>query len=308
LTGLAAVTGATGFLGQHLVRAFAEAGWRVRILARRDPTSPFWEGIEPEVIPGDLGDTAALARLCAGADVVAHSAGLIAGAPADLERVNVEGSRRLAMAAGAAHLLQISSLAAREPQLSPYAASKRAGEVVAHEILGDRMAVIRPPAIYGPGDRETFRLFQLAARSPVLPVLTPKARVAVVHVQDAARQIVALAQSRAAGVFALSDARPEGYSWREIMQTAAMVFKRSPSLVALPTAALYAMSCIEIVANGWRRGSPMLTFGKVKELTYLNWGVRPAERVDGAPASEFDLTSGFEQTIEWYRTQGWLRA
>jgi nucleoside-diphosphate-sugar epimerase len=308
LTGLAAVTGATGFLGQHVVRALADAGWRVRILARRDPTSPFWRGIDVEVVPGDLGDEAALANLCHGADVVVHVAGLIAGAPDDLQRVNVEGSRRVAQATGEAHLLQISSLAAREPQLSPYAASKRAGEDAAREILGDRVTVVRPPAIYGPGDRETFRLFQLAAWAPVLPTLGPTARLAVIHVQDAARQIVALAQSRASGVFALSDARPEGYSWREIMQTAAQAFGRAPALMRLPPAALYAMACAEIFANSWRRRPAMLTFAKVKELTYSDWGVRSAERVRFAPVPEFDLKVGFGQTIDWYCSQGWLRA
>ncbi len=305
--GLAAVTGATGFLGQHLVRTLADAGWRVRILARRDPISPFWQGIAPEVVHGDLADAPALSRLCQDADLVIHAAGLLFGADQDLQRVNVEGTRRLAKAAaGAPRILHISSLAAREPQLSSYAASKRAGEDVARSLLGDRAVIIRPPAVYGPGDRETLRLFRLAARSPALPVLHPAARVAVVHVQDAARQIVALAGGPEAGPVALCDDRPEGYAWRELMAAAAEASGRRSRLVHVPDAMLYGLVSIEAFLNSWRKNKAMLTFGKVRELTHLDWGVRSDERAGGAPAPEFNLLSGFRQTIGWYRSQGWL--
>jgi nucleoside-diphosphate-sugar epimerase len=306
--GLAAVTGATGFLGQHVVRALADDGWRLRILARREPSSPFWAGLSPEVVAGDLANTTALERLCQSADVVVHVAGQIGGRRADLERVNIEGSRSVATAMGgtSAHLLQISSLAAREPQLSAYGASKRGGEEVARGLLGERVTVIRPPAVYGPGDRETLRLFKLAASGPFLPILDPRARTALIHVEDAARQIAAQVDSRRSNIITLCDGRPDGYEWREIMQTAADAFGRRPRLVRIPPASLYAMALIDEFANNWRRGSTVLTFGKVKELTHLDWGVRPNERAISAPPPEYDLPSGFRQTIGWYRSQGWL--
>ncbi|MDB5424170.1 MAG: hypothetical protein JWQ29_1586 [Phenylobacterium sp.] len=306
--GLAAVTGATGFLGQHVVRALADAGWRVRILARRDPASPFWNGLAPQVVRGDLFDAAALDRLCQGADAVVHVAGQIGGRKRDLDRVNIEGSRNVATAAAAtsARLLQISSLAAREPQLSAYAASKRAGEEVARDLLGDRATVIRPPAVYGPGDRETLRLFRVAASGPFLPVLNPHARVALIHVADAARQIVALTESALPRTVVPSDGRPEGYNWREIMQTAAEALQRRPRLMRLPSLTLYAMAFLDEFANNWRPRASVLTFGKVNELTHLDWGVRPNERAPDAPSPEYDLLSGFRQTIGWYRSEGWL--
>ena len=306
--GLAAVTGATGFLGQHVVRALADVGFAVRILARREPLSLFWDGVAPQVVRGDLADSAALGQLSDGADVVVHVAGQIGGRKADLDRVNIEGTRKVAeaTAASSARLLQISSLAAREPQLSAYGASKRGGEEAARELMGDRLTVIRPPAVYGPGDRETLRLFKLAASGPFLPVLDPAARMALIHVEDAARQIVALAESPLPITVTLSDGRPEGYHWREIMQTAAQAFDRRPRLVRIPPAALYAMAMVDEFANNWRRGSSVLTFGKVKELTHLDWGVRPNERATGTLTPEYDLKSGFRQTIGWYRSQGWL--
>jgi len=306
--GLAAVTGATGFLGQHVVRALADAGFDVRILARREPASSFWADLEPRVVRGDLADEPALARLCEGADVVVHVAGQIGGGKRDLDRVNIEGSRSVATAvrATSARLLQISSLAAREPQLSAYAASKRGGEEVARAVLGDRVTVIRPPAVYGPGDRETLRLFKLAASGFFLPLLDPRARTALIHVEDAARQIAAQVVSTSSNIITLCDDHPEGYEWREIMQTAADAFGRRPRLVRIPPAALYAMALIDEFANNWRRKASVLTFGKVNELTHLDWGVRPNERATSAPTPEYDLLSGFRQTIGWYRSQGWL--
>jgi len=305
---LAAVTGATGFLGQHLVRALADDGWRIRILARRLPVSPFWAGLEPQVIPGDLDDERALGRLCAGAQAVVHGAGLISGPRAQLDRVNVDGARRMARAASPqARFILVSSLAAREPALSGYAASKRAGEEAAHEILGERLVVARPPAIYGPGDRETLRFFELAERAPVLPVLHPQARVALIHVEDAARQIAALAAPGAdAGTFALADSRPGGYAWRELMQTIADVAGKPRLMLHVPGQALFLLAAGSMIGEGWRGGTAALTFGKVRELTHRDWGIRPHETAPNAPQARFDLRAGFAHTLNWYRKNGWL--
>ncbi|WP_308238197.1 NAD-dependent epimerase/dehydratase family protein [Phenylobacterium sp. J367] len=117
---LAALTGATGFLGRHTAAELARRGWRVRVLTRRDPVDPVWRGFEPEVVVGDLADAGALKALARGADVVIHAAGLVkVSRLADFTRVNRDGAARVAEAAGNAHLLLVSSLAAREPQLSP---------------------------------------------------------------------------------------------------------------------------------------------------------------------------------------------
>lgn len=304
--GLIAVTGATGFLGQHIVRALADDGWRIRLLVRRDPISAFWAGVTPEIVVGDLSDAAAIARLCAGADVVLHNAGLIAGSDSEFQRINVEATASLA-AQAPGHLLLVSSLAARAPQLSAYAASKRAGEDAAMTAVGpDRLTVVRPPAIYGPGDRETLKLLQLAAKGPILPVLGPDARVALVHAEDAARQIAALATARTPGVFALSDNHPEGYSWKQLMSAAAEACGRSVPLLRLPHGALYAMAWADGLARLWRSGPPLLTYGKVNELTYLDWGIPTSELAAPRPAPEFDLRAGFRHTIDWYRSNGWL--
>jgi uncharacterized protein YbjT (DUF2867 family) len=144
-----AVTGATGFVGRHLVAALARAGWQVRLLMRRDPVVAEWRDAQPQIVAGDLRDAAALEALVEGVDRVVHVAGLIKAARREsFFSVNTGGSVKLAEAlqrrAPDAQLLHVSTLAAREPQLSDYAASKRAGEDAVRRILGARATVIRP--------------------------------------------------------------------------------------------------------------------------------------------------------------------
>lgn len=167
---LVALTGATGFLGVHLVRALAAADFRVRVLARRPPSEPGWGGVAPERIKGSLEDEKAVDQLVDGADVVVHAAGVIkADTLAGYMGVNCDGVLRMAAAverrAPSARFLLVSSLAAREPKLSRYAASKAAGEAAAAALINEsRLVVVRPPAIYGPGDLETFTVFKAAAK------------------------------------------------------------------------------------------------------------------------------------------------
>jgi nucleoside-diphosphate-sugar epimerase len=303
MTGLVAVTGATGFLGRNLVPALADAGWRIRVLARRPPAQPIWPGLEVETVLGDVADDDVLAALSRGADLVIHAAGLIkARGRRAFAAVNVDGTRRMAEAAQGPMLL-VSSQAAREPGLSDYAASKRAGEDAARRVLGARLTIVRPPALYGPGDPETLPLFKAAATSPVLPLFAPAARIALMHVEDTARQIAALAERRPGGCVTLCDERPEGYGWREIMETAAATFGRTPRLARTPDLALKLAAGLALAAN-LTPLAPMLTPGKAREILHRDWSVTPAEQLAGLPPPRFDIAEGFRHTVEGYRAAG----
>ncbi len=308
---VAAVTGATGFLGRHLVRALAEAGFEVRCLMRRDPVHPLWRDIEPRIVLGSLSDQAALDRLCAGADVVVHCAGLIkARNRAEFDAVNLDGAVAMADAANrmapSARFLLISSLVAREPQLSHYAASKRAGEEAVAALLGDRLTIVRPPAIYGPGDMETFALFKAAATAPLLPVFDSAARIALVHVEDAATQIAALALDAKPGPLAtLCDENLDGYSWVELMQAASEAVGRKPALVKLPGGVVKLVGRLgSLAAKG--SSASMLTSEKAREILHPDWSVSPKEHNGRLPAPRWGLKPGFVQTVSWYRNNGWL--
>lgn len=310
---LVALTGATGFIGRHLLRALGDAGWRVRLLLRRDPLSVGWGDLQPEVVAGGLEDETALQRLVEGADAVIHLAGLIKAARREqFFAVNRDGAARLARAvlshAPHAHVLLVSSLAAREPQLSHYAASKRAGEDAVLDALGTRATVLRPPAVYGPGDRETLVFFQLALKRYVPLLGTPQARAAMIHVDDLVRLIAGLAAGAPqARVLTAADARAEGYLWREVFATAAQaVGNAGPTLFHAPTALLKTLAFVGDAGAAFGAAN-MLTSQKLRELRHPDWGVTSAELATlSGWAPRFTLADGFADAVAWYRQAGWL--
>jgi nucleoside-diphosphate-sugar epimerase len=306
--GLVAVTGATGFLGRRLVPALIAKGWRVRVLARR-PAPEVWGETLPDMIQGDLNDPAALKALAAGAAVIIHGAGLIkARNRAAFHAVNRDGAAKVAEAAGGARVIQVSSLAAREPSLSDYAASKRAGEEAARAILGERLTVIRPPAIYGPGDRETLGLFRLAGAGAILPMpASTTARLALAHVDDVVAALAGRLEGPwTPGTFAIGGARPEGYGWREIFTTAAAAMGRDPGLIAIPGWLIHGVATMAEGVGRVRRAPAIFNRGKARELLHADWSVSEVEAIPGLPTPFRDLRKGFDQTVAWYRAEGWL--
>jgi nucleoside-diphosphate-sugar epimerase len=308
---LTAVTGASGFLGSHIVSALAERGDRVRLLARDPARCGPWPGLEPEIVQGDIADLSAMRRLAEAADAVVHCAGLIsARSRHEFFMVNAKGAGGMAQAVrdAGARLVLVSSLAAREPELSSYAASKAAGEAAARKVLGDdRVLVIRPPAIYGPGDRATLPLFRMAAKARFLPnVRPPEGRLALIHVEDASAVIADLCGSDAMGTITLGGDRPEGYTWRELALALAATYGREPPFVTIPPSLIHvAAAAVATVAN--LRGKPaVFSPGKARELRHADWSVKPEEMGPLPQPVRYRLHEGFAQTAAWYRERGWL--
>jgi len=312
---LAAVTGSTGFIGRQLVYTLAQAGWRVRLLLRQEPADAQWRRSGPEVVAGSLASEPALARLVEGADAVIHLAGLIKAARrTDFFEVNAAGAERLARitarVAPEAHFLQVSSLAAREPALSDYAASKRAGEDRVRDLLGGRSTVLRPPVVYGPGDRETLRFFQVAGWSRVPLLGPPGARAALIHVEDLARLMATLlAASPAGAVLSAADDRPQGYDWRELLGAAARaVDNPRPRFFQAPQGLLRGVALVGDLAR-MAGSASMLNSQKLRELVHADWAVAPAELAGAAGWSpRHGIDSGFADAVRWYRGAGWLPA
>lgn len=306
---VAAVTGGTGFLGRYVVAALVRAGWQVRMLARQDPTHPLLAGVPVEVVPGDLGDAAALSRLVRGASAVVHVAGLVkARRRQDFFTVNRDGSARLAAIAArdapAARFVLVSSQVARMPAISPYAASKRAGETAAIAALGPApWVVLRPCVIYGPWDYEGM-LFLRMARRRLAPVpVSPEPRIAMIHARDAAEAIVAFAGGGPSGhVFELCDERPEGYSWSGILREAGNSFGQAPRFVPVPDLLIRASG---MAHDGWAaisRRPVVFGLSKAREMLQRDWRSDPAQQPPaGLWKPRVDLASGLRETIAWWR-------
>lgn len=313
---LVALTGATGFLGRHLAAALAGAGCRLRLLVRQDPAHPLLDGVRPELVMGDLSGAAVLERFTAGADIVIHAAGLIkARDRAAFYAVNADGSARLGRAVAAtapgARLLVVSSQAASQPALSDYAGSKRAGEAAAIAGFGGAdWLVVRPPALYGPWDRETLALFK-AVSGPLVPVLgRADARIAMMHVGDAAAAITALAMTGdgvRGATYSLCDGRHDGYGWDEILDHAGAAVGRTPPRLRIPYPLLALAGLGGAIMATLRRRPIMLVPGKVREITHPDWRVDPAAMPPPALwQPRIGLADGFAATADWYRSQGWI--
>lgn len=279
MTRTVALTGATGFIGSTLAKHLHHSGWNVRVLIRPFADERRLGNIPVERISGSLDNPACLRTLVSGVDTVIHCAGAVRGATRkDFDRVNVAGVEHLLRAIAEQNtrpaFLLISSLAAREPHLSDYAASKRAGERVLQEkAAGMRWNILRPPAVYGPGDREMLPLFRLMLRG-IAPVTgTRDARLSLLYVDDLAEAVLRIVNHPELrnGTYELHDGREQGYSWRDIVDTVRRLRGSGIVQIRIPLLALRVVSLFNLGISLVSRRSPMLTPGKVREISHPDW-------------------------------------
>ncbi len=301
-----AVTGATGFIGGRLIERLSDAGIPVRALHRGARDLP----ILPHVhwVKGSLEVPDSLDDLLAGVDAVVHCAGSVRGTrERQFARVNVEGVHNLVLACGhceaAPRLLHISTLAATAPDVSAYAATKRAGEAVVEASEGLRWTIFRPPAVYGPGDRELAGLFRAMARGLGLYPGSLDSRVSMIHVDDLVGAIVAWLQRGDADgrLFELDDGRRGGYTWLEILETMERVTGRRLLRIRIPKSLMMAVGYLNLSAATLVGGTPMLTPGKVRELFRSAW-VADAREIEAVLSwhPRVSLEDGLRELLETF--------
>ena len=297
-----AVTGGTGFVGAHLLRMASEQGYGLRALTRRPVASA--DGIT--WIEGALDRPESLRSLAEGADAVVHIAGLISGSRAEFEAVNAGGTANMieaARSAGVQRFIHISTLAAREPELSNYGWSKCEAERIV-KASGLDWTIVRPPAVFGPGDRETLELFKMAKRG--LVALPPRGRFSVIHVEDHCRLILALldAPENIGSIYEPDDGREGGWDNRHFARTLGRLFGKRATTVAMPRLVLAGAARLDRL---FRRGGAKLTPDRVSYFCHPDWVSRAERR---PPATlwqpEVRTATGLKATAEWYRQHGWL--
>lgn len=272
-----AVTGATGFIGSRFAQRLGKKG-RVRALVRDPRRAQALSRQGVDIVPGSLQDRSSLRQLVAGSHVVIHCAGATRGAGnAHFHSVNVEGTAELAAAAAEEAsnplFVQISSLAAREPALSDYAATKRHSEEALAARQGLRWVILRPPPVYGPGDRELTPLFQWMMRG-IAPILGPRdARFSMLYVDDLAEAVARLmdAPGIEGRIFELHDGYTDGYTWDKIIDIVARMTRRQMWRIPVPGAPLHAVAALNRAVASVLGYQPMFTPGKVRELRHHDW-------------------------------------
>lgn len=238
---IVAVTGGTGFVGEHVVRQLLRHEHEVRVLAR-DPDSAgeLRDRANVELIQGSIEDKEALRRLVSGADAVVHLVGIIEEIGRQtFERVHVDGTRLLVAAAGDAGVRRFvfnSALGARsDPKATPYHRTKAAAEEIvragkpAHVIL-------RPSLIAAPGNEVLKMLLTMLRMSPLVPVIgNGLYRLQPVAASDIAEAIaVAVENPAISGTFDI--AGPAPLTYHEMLDTMERALGVERRRVAVPVA------------------------------------------------------------------------
>lgn len=300
-----AITGGTGFVGKTVVSLACAQDIHLNALTRRPQdvcAGVTW-------INGALDRDDSLAELMADADAVIHIAGVV-NAPdrAGFKLGNAAGTLavvRAARAAGVRRLVHVSSLSAREPHLSHYGWSKHRAEQIVMA-SGIDWTIVRPPAIFGPGDTEMLELFRLARRGIV--VLPPKGRLSVIEVSDLAHLLLACARDKEQSVGAIyeaDDGLEGGWNHDSFGRAIGWAVGRRILPVPLPRSLLHLAAKADRLIRGPKA---KLTEDRVNYFCHPDWVINPAKR---PPASlwqpQVGTRLGLRKTAEWYEEQGWLK-
>ncbi len=272
-----ALTGVTGFIGRTLARRLGAENHRVRGLLRITSNATNLP-TDLERVSGSMEDEASLALLLRGADFIIHCAAVVRGARENtFHFVNAEGTQRLARLAAqqrpVPRMLLISSLAAQQPELSPYAASKRGAENALAAELDLPWTVFRPPAVYGPGDRELLPLFECMRRGIAPAWGPPGARFSLLYVEDLASAVIKwMASERGERtIFELDDGAPQGYTLDDVIKIASQLRDGPVRRLQIPALALDLLANVNFRAGRAFGYAPMLTPWKLNELRYPRW-------------------------------------
>ena len=294
-----AITGATGFVGGQLVTAALAEGHTVAALTRR----PQAERSGVTWIAGALDDPAALARLTDGAEAVIHVAGAVnAPSRAAFDQANAAGTAALLAATPAAtRFVHVSSLAAREPALSDYGASKAFAEATV-TASPQRWTIVRPPAVYGPGDLELRDLFRLARFG--LALLPPPGRLSIVHVADLARLLLSCATGEPGRLVFEPEDASGGISHVAFAQAIGRAVGRRVLPLPLPRALLSLGARLDRALRG---DAAKLTPDRVGYMSHPDWTADPAKAPPRALWRPVIATAaGLAETAAWYRSHGLL--
>jgi nucleoside-diphosphate-sugar epimerase len=320
----ALVTGATGFVGSHLVEALRRRGDEVTALARSPDKAATLAPLGVKVVPGDLHDFPALERAVKSQDVVFHVAGVVAArSEAEFTRANRDGTANLVAATqqvGNPRFILVSSMAAGGPAargaplsatetprpVTAYGRSKLAAEQVVTAVSLP-WCILRPPMVYGPRDREVLKVFRIA-RFGVAPVFGDGSQeLSAVHGADLAEALIAAATAPATSGRFYYPCHPEIFTSAEFVRAVGRSMGRDVSILRIPDPWGRALLRVTEASAKLTRQATILTTDKANEFFQPAWtgDPSPLTRDSGWQASH-DLESGLADTWRWYRSAGWL--
>jgi dihydroflavonol-4-reductase len=324
------ITGATGFIGSHLVDRLVASGHTVRVLVRTSSNLKWLKNKPVTLVHGDITDARSLEPFLESADYIYHVAGVVKARDREGYFAGNEGATRAMLetarnvAPDLKRFLFVSSQTAAGPATSldtptredmtctpitTYGESKLAAEKAVIEYCDEfPCTIVRPPAVYGPRDTEIFIYFQAVARGLNSIIGFDDKRLSLVHVEDLVSGIILAAESeRAIGetYFIASD---EYYSWPQVGRITADALGRSSLTLRLPHTIVFAVAAFAQAVAALTGRAATLNLEKARDITQRYWicAIAKAKEELGY-AQQYPIERGIPQTIAWYREQGWLK-
>ena len=322
------VTGATGFIGSHLVERLVAEGHDVRCFVRSTSNVRWLKNLPVEIFVGDFFDAESLRNALRGVRIVHHVAGITkAQRKRDYWRWNSEATRKLLeatfqFAESIDRFVHMSSQAAVGPSyngtpanelttphpIDVYGKSKIEAEQACLGFSGKLpITIIRPVAVYGPRDHDTFSFFKWLNRG-ILPILgSEKKRVALIYVKDLVEGIVVATESKHAVGQTYFIANEKNPTWEELFSVATQIAGKKVRKFRIPNFSVYLVAAAAEPLSFITGKAALYSFEKARELAQANWGcdVAKAKRELGYEAKT-PILDGMRETIQWYRREGWL--
>lgn len=323
------VTGATGFVGSHLVDLLLKKGFEVSCLIRKTSSVKWLEGKNVTFIEGDLYTNEALEKAVKDTDYVFHVAGVVKAKNTEgFERGNNLATRNLIeitarVNPGIKKFVHVSSLAVCGPNpdseplteeyipkpITTYGRTKREAE---KEVLKFRdkipVVIVRPPAIYGPRDTEVFIYFKTFKSGLNSIIGFDDKYLSLIHVKDLVQGIylAGVKETKSGDIFFITSDKE--YNWDDVGKAASKVMNKKAIKIRVPHFIVFAVGGIMEFIYKFTKSVPTLNIEKCYDITRAGWFAsnKKAKEILGFK-QEYSLEEGFRDTYEWYKNEGWIK-
>jgi len=322
------VTGASGFVGSHLVDRLLNLNHNVRIIARKESRIKWFDKAKVEIVNCDYDNIESLANAVKNVDYIFHVAGVIKAKTRELYyKGNVETTKNLLEAIVQSNqtlkrFVFISSQAAAGPSpvdkpkteemecnpVTSYGKSKLEAEKVVKSFNGKiPFTIVRPSAVYGPRDPEILLFFQTLKKGIQPLVGFQEKYVSLVHVSDLIDGILlaAFSENSIGKTYFISGDR--GYGWEEIGNISSRILGKKVIKVRIPHWMVYTVAAISQFLSYFKKEATILNIEKANEMVQSSWvcSIEKAKRELGY-SPKIQIEEGIEQTIKWYKENNWL--
>ncbi len=322
------ITGANGFIGSHLAEALHNNGHELHCLVRKTSDLKWLKGVPVQYHYGDLFDQAALRTAVKDVDYVYHLAGVTkAKTKEEYFKGNQLATKNILEAVDEVnpklkrfiHVSSQTAVGPNEPDkpvdettpfhpITTYGMSKMGAEKECLRFMDKfPITITRPPAVYGPRDKDVFEFFNTMKKGLQPMIGFGKKYVSLIHVRDLAQGIILAGEHpKGAGqTYFISSER--FYDWKEVGDVTSRVMNKRALRLHIPEWGVYVIGAFAEIFSRFSTKPALLNLEKVKDIIQDAWtcSIAKAQREIGFK-EKITLETGIAETVAWYKEQGWL--